>query len=65
VTRRRVSCPLHQRDATVDFVVESDDGEVHADVVSCSLIGSGREIDCSRSCRSTGVARFDTARTAC
>lgn len=65
VTRRRVRCPLHQRDATVDFVIEGGDGEVRADVVGCSLVGPGREIDCSKPRRSTGVAPFGPAQMAC
>jgi hypothetical protein len=65
VTRRRVRCRLHERDATVDFVLEGDDGDVYADVVACSLVDRKCEIDCGKPCRSTGVAPFGTIRMAC
>jgi hypothetical protein len=60
--RRRTSCPLQGREATVDFVLEDNDGEVYADVVGCSLVGPEHEIDCGKPCRSASVAPFGSAR---
>jgi len=58
--RRRVTCPVHECEAMVDFVLEDDRGEVYADVVGCSLVAPGREIDCGKPCRSTSVVPFGT-----
>jgi hypothetical protein len=60
--RRRTACPLQEREATVDFVVGDEDTPVYADVVGCSLVAPGHEIECGKPCRSAGVAPFGTAR---
>lgn len=63
IGRRRVTCPVHDREATVDYVLD-DPGEVYVDVVACSLGAPGSEIACGKPCRSTGVAPFGTTRLA-
>jgi hypothetical protein len=61
--RRHVTCPIHEREAIVDFVTDEDGGTVFADVVACSLVPGRREVACGKPCRSTGVAPFGTAHT--
>jgi hypothetical protein len=55
---RRLQCPVEGRRATVDFVVDANDGEVYLDVASCSLLPPGKPVECGKVCRSTSVAPF-------
>jgi hypothetical protein len=63
-SRRRVTCPVRDREARVDYVLRDDPGEIYVDVVACSLCAPGSEIACGKPCRSSGVAPFGTTRLA-
>jgi len=55
---RRLECPVEGRPATVDFVVNANDGEAYLDVASCSLLPPGKPVECGKVCRSASVAPF-------
>jgi hypothetical protein len=58
VMRERLECPVHGRQAVVDFVFEQDNGQVFRDVARCSLGEPGKPVSCGKVCRSSGVAPF-------
>jgi hypothetical protein len=58
LVRRRVDCPVRERTAVVDFVMEGNGGEACVEVASCSLLEPGEPIECGTVCRSTAVAPF-------
>jgi hypothetical protein len=55
---RRLQCPVEDTPATVDFVVNANDGEAYLDVASCSLLPPGKPVKCGKVCRSASVAPF-------
>lgn len=58
IVTAEVVCPVKERLAMVDFVVEAADGDVYEDVAACSLVAPGELAECGKVCRSTSVARF-------
>lgn len=57
VVTRRLRCPVHGREATVQLLVEAGNGVVYRDVVACSL-ESDPSVTCDKVCRSLSVAPF-------
>ncbi|HJQ84162.1 MAG TPA: hypothetical protein VKA21_08805 [Candidatus Binatia bacterium] len=61
VETRRVECPVHRREATVEFLVDGAGAEANRDVLACSLLPPGEPATCGKTCRSTSVAPFGVA----
>jgi hypothetical protein len=55
IARHRVSCPLYDMPAHVDFRVDAGVPLVYRDVAACSLIPPGEPPSCGKACHATSL----------